>query len=181
MTSRWISALVCGMILCASGVQAGTIVSKLTHPDHPRLPADAALDACFGHEFTPAIIETVTEKTPLTPARLAVDIETGKTTVVREATYKTVTMRKIVQPRREQWFSAVCPHFYTERFVKSLQRALKARGFYSGKLTGWMDEQTNIAVKLFQRKFDVDSPILTVQAAEEFGLVSHSDFNALKD
>ena len=127
------------------------------------------------------MIETVTEKTPLTPARLAVDLETGKTTVIRKATFKTVTVRKIVSPRKEQWFPAVCPHNYTEKFVQSLQRALKARGFYSGALTGWTDEQTKIAIKLYQRKYDVDSPIVALATAEEFGLISHSDFNNLKD
>ncbi len=90
-------------------------------------------------------------------------------------------MQRIVTPEQEQWARPVCPHKYTEDFVQSLQRALKARGFYSGALTGWMDEQTNIAVKLYQRKLDVDSPIVALSTAEEFGLISHSDFNKLKD
>lgn len=181
-SSRQILPLaVMALLTCASFAQGGQILSKLTHPDDTRLPADAGLTDCFAHEFTPAVIETITEKTPLKPARLAVDIETGKTTVIRKATFKTVTMQRIVTPRQEQWFPAVCPHKYTEDFVQSLQRALKARGFYSGALTGWMDEQTNIAVKLYQRKLDVDSPILALSTAEEFGLISHSDFSKLKD
>ncbi len=180
--SRHIIAFaVTALMTCASMAQAGQIVSKLTHPNHPKLPASAGLVDCFGYEFTPAIIETVTEKTPLTPARLAVDLETGKTTVIREATFATVTVRKIVSPRKEQWFPAVCPHNYTEKFVQSVQRALKARGFYSGALTGWTDEQTKIAIKLYQRKYNVDSPIVALTTAEEFGLISHSDFSNLKN
>ena len=178
---RIISIALAALMACAPMAQGGQIVSKLTHPDHPRLPENAGPIDCYAHEFTPAVIETVTEKTPLTPARLAVDIETGKTTVIREATFKTVTVRKIVSPRKEQWFPAVCPHNYTENFVQSIQRALKARGFYSGALSGWMDEQTNIAVKLYQRKYDVDSPLVALATAEEFGLISHSDFKNLKD
>lgn len=175
-----ISIAFSAFLACASTAQAGQIVSKITHPEHPKLPDTATLLDCFGHEFKPAVIETVTEKTPLTPERLAVDVETGKTTVIREATFKTVTVRKIVEPRQEQWFPAVCPHNYTEQFVQSLQRALNARGFYSGALTGWMDEHTNIAVKLYQRKYDIQSSIVALATAEEFGLVSHSDFKELR-
>ncbi|PLS22193.1 peptidoglycan-binding domain-containing protein [Neptunicoccus cionae] len=164
----------------ATIAQGGQIVSKLTHPDHAMLPENAGPTDCFGHEFTPAVIETVTEKIPLKPARLAVDLETGETTVIRKATFKTMTMQRIVTPRSEQWFPAVCPHKYTENFVQSLQRALKARGFYSGALSGWMDEETKIAVKLYQRKLDLDSPIVAKATAEEFGLVSHSDFDGIK-
>jgi hypothetical protein len=166
------------VLICCSAAQGGEVVSKLTNPDHPLLLETAALTDCFGYEFSPAVIETITEKTPLAPARLAVDIQTGKTTVIREATFKTVTVQRIVTQRQEQWFPAVCPQTYTEKFVQSLQRALNARGFYSGELTGWMDEQTNLAVKLYQRKDQIDSSILALATAEEFGLISHSDFNS---
>ncbi|GGA22877.1 peptidoglycan-binding domain-containing protein [Neptunicoccus cionae] len=169
------------MLSCATVAQGGQIVSRLTHPDHAKLPKNAGPTDCFGHEFTPAVIETVTEKIPLKPARLAVDLETGKTTIIRKATFKTMTMQRIVTPRSEQWFPAVCPHKYTENFVQSLQRALKARGFYSGTLTGWMDEETKIAVKLYQRKLNLDSGIVAKTTAEEFGLVSHSDFDGIKN
>ena len=179
-SSRLLPIALVALLTCASFAQGGDIVSKLSDPTHPLLPKDAALDDCFGHEFTPAVIETITEKTPLTPARLAVDLETGETTVIREATYKTVTVQRIVTPREEHWFAAVCPQKYTEKFVNSLQRALKARGFYSGALTGWMDEQTNLAVKLYQRKYELHSSIVALATAEEFGLISHSDFNNLK-
>ncbi|WP_069299647.1 peptidoglycan-binding domain-containing protein [Neptunicoccus sediminis] len=168
------------LLTCGTSAHAGQIVSRLTHPDHAKLPENAGPTDCFGHEFTPAVIETITEKIPLKPARLAVDLETGETTVIRKATFKTMTMQRIVTPRNEQWFPAVCPHKYTEDFVQSLQRALQARGFYSGALTGWMDEETKIAVKLYQRKLDLDSPIVAKATAEEFGLVSHSDFDKLK-
>ena len=175
--SRQITSLILGAILMASpALAANRIVSASQEPNNPNLPADAAPDACFAHEYTPAIIETVTEKIPLTPARVAVDIETGETEIIRPATFDTITVQRIVQEREEFWFETLCPHLYSERFVNSLQRALRARGFYTGELTGWLDIQTSIAVKLYQRKFGVNSELLSLQTAEEFGLISHRDF-----
>lgn len=64
--SRHIIAFaVAALMICASIAQGGQIVSKLTHPDHPKLPKNVGLVDCFGYEFTPATIETVTEKTRL--------------------------------------------------------------------------------------------------------------------
>ncbi len=158
---------------------AGTVVSTLTDPDNPNLPKDAAPGSCYAHEITPAVIETITLRTPLLPERRAVDIETGETTVIRAATFDTKVVQRIVSPRAELWFETICPHLYTERFVQSLQRALRARGFYSGVLTGWMDPQTNLAVKLYQRKLAMNSDILAISTVEEFGLVPHRDFKGL--
>ncbi|MCP5074960.1 MAG: peptidoglycan-binding protein [Rhodobacteraceae bacterium] len=175
--SRQLLTLIFGAFLMTPPASAASrIVTASEEPLNPNLPADAAPDSCFAHEYTPAIIETVTEKTPLTPARVAIDIETGETEIIRPATFDTVTVQRIIQEREELWFETLCPQLYSERFVNSLQRALRARGFYSGELTGWMDVQTNIAIKLYQRKFGLNSQILALKTAEEFGLTSHSDF-----
>lgn len=176
-----VSMILAALMLVGQPMTAGQIVSSVTHPDHPRLPPDARPDQCFAYEFTPAIIETITEKTPLTPPRLAVDLETGKTEVIRPATYKTVKVQRVVRERQEQWFPTPCPQVYTERFVQSLQRAMKARGFYSGPVTGLLDEQTQLAVKLYQRQDGVDSAMLSLKTVEDFGLISHRDFSDFTD
>jgi len=155
---------------------AGRVISTLTDPDNPHLPKDARAGSCYAQEIFPAIIETVTNKTLLTPEKLTLNITTGNNEVVRPATYTIKVMRRIVSPRREVWFETICPHLYSERFVKSLQRALRARGVYMGKLSGWLDPQTKLAVKLYQRKLSVNSEILALSTAEEFGLINHSDF-----
>lgn len=177
--SRLILFLGVVYLALSSALAAGTVVSKLSDPDNPNIPADAKLDSCFAHEFTPAIIETITERTPKTPAQVAIDETTGQTKVIRPATYETVTVQKIIQDRRDIWFETPCPQIYTERFVKSLQRALKARGYYSGTLTGWMDKYTRIAVQLYQRDRGYDSEILSLKVAEEFGLITHRDFEGM--
>ena len=140
-TSRLLRPIVLGAAVAVffavpSALIAGTIVAVMTDPDNPNLPADASPQSCYAREIVPAIVETVTEQIPLKPARLKVNADTGETIVVKPATYDTITVQRIVRDRQETWFETICPHLYTERFVKSLQRALKARGFYSGKLSG---------------------------------------------
>lgn len=169
--------LALGMIcLIPSVLTAGTVISVLTDPDNPNLPKDAKPDSCYAQEIQPAVIETITLRTPVLPERRAVNIETGETTVIREATFDTKVVQRIVSPRSEILFETICPQIYTERFVKSLQRALRARGFYSGEQTGWLDPQTNLAIKLYQRKLSLNSEILAKTTVEEFGLIQHPDF-----
>lgn len=178
-SSRKLILLLSALCMIPSLVSAGKVVSTLTDPDNPHLPKDAAPGSCYAQEIIPAVIETITARTPILPERRAVDIKTGATTVIREATFDVKVVQRIVTPRQEIWFETICPHLYTERFVKSLQRALRARGFYSGVLTGWVDPQTNLAVKLYQRKLSLNSEILAISTVEEFGLIQHPDFKKL--
>ena len=162
-----------------SGGEVTQIVSPLSQPNHPLLPPDARADQCFAHEVTPAVIETTTNRTQLTPPRLAVDLETGETEVVRPATYDTVTAQRVIREREEIFFETICPQLYTDRFVRSLQRALKARGFFGGVPSGWLDDQTKLAIKLYQKQEGLPSSILSLRTVETFGLISHRDFSGL--
>ncbi len=172
---RFISTL-CAICVVPSFLAAGTVVSVLSDPDNPGLPKDAPRDSCFAHEIEPAVIEIVTERTPLLPERRAVNIQTGETTILQEATFDTKIMPRIITERKEVWFETICPHLYSERFVRSLQRALRARGYYSGKYSGVLDAQTKLAVKLYQRTKSLNSEILALSTVEEFGLIPHRDF-----
>ena len=178
----WIAAA--AAITCATpapGEEVAQIVSPLSHPNHPLMPKNATPHQCFAHDVTPAIIETVTRKTELTPARVAVDIETGQTEIVRPATYKTDTVQEVIREREDLFFETVCPQFYTERFVKSLQRALHARGFYVKQPSGWFDAETQLGIRLYQKQSGLNSKMLSLKTVEAFGLVTHSDFRTLTD
>ena len=163
----------------AAEEEIAQIVSPLSQPNHPLLPRKARTDQCFAHQVTPAIIETITHKTELTPARVAVDIETGETEIVRPATYDTQTQRNVLREREELFFETICPQHYTQRFVESLQRALAARGFFSGVPSGWLDEETHLAIRHYQKQRGLDSSLLSLETVEAFGLISHSDFRGL--
>ena len=122
---------------------------------------------CFGRDITPAVIETVTAQVLDRPAVLAED-----GTVLTPAAYRSVIRQEIARERQEVAFETLCPPFYTDEFVSTLQRALKARGYYLGDITGHLDVQTGRAVQDFQRGKGPDSPLLWIGSARELGIVS---------
>ena len=125
---------------------------------------------CYGRDITPAIIETVTEQVLVEEAAYTED-----GTLFRPARYESVIRQQITREREEIAFETLCPPAYTEDFVASLQRALRARGFYAGQITGAMDSATGRAVQDYQRNGGPDSPLLWIAAARELGLVELSE------
>ena len=79
------------------------------------------------------------------------------------------------QPRNgqieETAFRVPCPELMTTDFIATLQRALAARSYYDGPITGRADPATRRAVQAFQRAQGFDSPILTLETAQKLGLV----------
>jgi hypothetical protein len=129
-------------------------------------PPDADPSACYANEATPAVIETVTEQVMLQPPQITTD---GS---VREpAVFVTETRQRIVEERRELWFEIPCQLRTGDNdFIASLQRALAARGHYSGPVTGVMTRRTLRAVRAFQAPQGLDSGILSLAAARQLGL-----------
>ena len=123
--------------------------------------------ACWAEEITPAIIETVSEQVLVRPETRGPD-----GTVTAPAVYATETRQRIVQDRRQVWFPTPCLEAMTLEFVASLQRALKARGFYLAPVTGQLDAPTREAVRRFQAPRGLDSATLSVGAAQELGLIA---------
>ncbi len=123
--------------------------------------------ACWASDLTPLIIETVTEQSLSVPEKLD-----AVGNVLSPAVYSTSTRQRIVQERREIWFRASCPEELTIAYYATLQRALKARGLYSGPVTGAMDAPTMEAVRKFQADRGLDSPVLSLAAARELGLAA---------
>ncbi|MGB8814545.1 MAG: peptidoglycan-binding domain-containing protein [Paracoccaceae bacterium] len=121
---------------------------------------------CHASDVTPAVIETVTEQVE-EPATLAPD-----GTVLIPASYHTVTQQKIIKDREEVWFRTPCAAELTVDFIATLQRALKARGLYLLPLTGEMDVATREAIRRFQEPLGLDSPVLSLGAARDLGIVA---------
>jgi hypothetical protein len=90
--------------------------------------------------------------------------------LVQAAVYRSETHQRIVQEREEIWFRAPCAAEWTVDFVATLQRALKARGYYLLPVTGVMDQATSAAVQRFQIERGLDSPRLSLAAARELGI-----------
>lgn len=130
-------------------------------------PPGAAPGTCWDKTVSPAVVETQTRKIQLQPAQISSD---GR--VQSPPIYKTEEQQIVVQPRRENWFEIPCADVLTPDFVASLQRALAARGHYSGPATGKIDLRTRQAIHRFQRSEGFDNPTLTVAAARKLGLIA---------
>ena len=81
-------------------------------------------------------------------------------------------MQKVVRERKNNWLKTTCAADTDDKFVASVQRALKARGLYSGRITGLMDQKTRRSVRKFQQKLGLDSGTLSLMAARKLGLVA---------
>lgn len=164
--------LVLGLVLLGCGPQgtkpperadlSGEAIEWVPGSEPPANPGD-----CWASDISPAVIETVTEQEILTP-----EVRDDAGVVTQSATYRTTVRQRIVQERTEVWFRVPCPEDQDAEFVASLQRALKARGYFLLPLTGVQDAATSEAVRRFQAERGLDSPVLSLAAAQELGLIS---------
>jgi len=170
---RIISLTLCSSVLaaCVATDVTRTAVVPANDPIGP-LAEPAVVDTdrgtCFARTTTPALIETVTEQIMVQPAQVRSD-----GTVQSPAAFRTVTRQRIVRERREVEFETPCGHVVTPQFIASVQRALLARGYFSGQITGLYDARTRTAVSRFQAdQNDVLTDQLTLRTARDLGLVA---------
>lgn len=130
-------------------------------------PEGAPDGTCWDKYATPAIIETTTEQ--------IVDQSLQRTNAGTYATgqsYRTETRQRIVREREEHWVEIPCPEAMTPEFYASLQRALKARGYFNGPITADYSLATRSAVRRYQRENGLDTHILAIKTARDLGLVA---------
>lgn len=130
-------------------------------------PEGAAEGTCWGRTFEPAVVERISQRIEVEPAKVNPD-----GTIAAAPVYRTQDRQVIVTPRKSNWFETPCQSVLSVEFVSSLQRALFARGLYSGPITGVMGAQTNAAIQTFQRGIGVDSPVLSIDSARALGLIA---------
>jgi hypothetical protein len=140
---------------------------RLVADRNGKAPTNGPKGACWQDAITPAVIETVTEQVLLEPERRN---EAG--TVIAPAVYGSQTHQRLVADRSRVWFRAPCPIELTVNYVASVQRALKARGYLSGDVTGELDAPTRDAIRRFQAERGLDSPLLSLEAARELGIAA---------
>lgn len=122
---------------------------------------------CWITLTTPAVIESVTHQKQVKSAKQ--NKEGGDPT---PAEFTTVTEQKIVQERQESRVEVPCDDALTPEFVASVQRALAARGLYSGAVTGKMDAATRGAIGVFQQDLGIMTDTLTIDGARKLGLIA---------
>lgn len=172
---RWV-VLACPAFGCAT--PEADLASRAAHvPGFIAAEIEAGEDGrCYGRDITPAVIQTITEQVLVQQASYNED-----GTLYAPARYESNIRQVIEREREEVAFETLCPPAYTPEFVSSLQRALRARGFYAGEITGAMDAATGRAVQDYQRRDGPDSPLLWIASARELGLVelSQEELDAL--
>ena len=164
------------LVACAAAPVAlpkkGDLTDALVHLNGAG-PPPGPEGACWASDITPAVIETVTEQVLAAP-----ELRDATGSVTSPASYSTVSHLRMLNDREEVWFLIPCPDAVTPDFIATLQRALKARGLYLELLTGVMDAATHEAVRRYQASRGFDSPVLTLAATRELGIVA-ADINAL--
>lgn len=130
-------------------------------------PEGAAPGSCWGRTVSPAVVERVREQVQVSPAEVSVD-----GTITKLPVFRNEVREQIVTPRRDNWFETPCPEVMTPAFVETLQRALAARGFYAGPVTGVMDGATRAAVLQLQTSEGLASGVLSLATARQLGLVA---------
>jgi hypothetical protein len=130
-------------------------------------PPSTPKDACWAHDTIPAMIETVTETVLDQPELRDKD---GK--LIRPASYSSTAKQRMVHDRQEVYIRTPCYNQLTPDTIATLQRALKARGYYLQPLTGELDPTTMTAIRRYQADHGLDTPVLSLKAAETLGLVA---------
>ncbi|WP_425098221.1 peptidoglycan-binding domain-containing protein [Tropicibacter sp. S64] len=122
---------------------------------------------CRASEQTPAVYEQVMGEVQVVQAEIAPD-----GTVLRPPIYRKAPVPRVVRPRAEISFEAPCPEALTPDFIASLQRALGARGYFAGNVTGTFDAPTAAAVERYQSDRGLASAQLSLETARSLGLVA---------
>jgi hypothetical protein len=140
------------LLVALAACQTGTSEPEVRRAEPVQAPfSTIPSDACWATDRVPAVLET--RFTPTGPGGAQEPSEV------------------VVRPAEDRLFAVPCPDQMAGDFTASLQRALQARGHYSGPITGETDEATADAVRQFQAPQGLDSGILSLEAAQLLGLV----------
>lgn len=135
--------------------------------DEDLRPPNAKPGACYGRVISPATIEIVTRHILVRAATYRAD-----GSLLAPAVYRTETEQRIVTKRQNNWFRAPCKRDMVGDFAASVQRALRARGLYRGRITGKINRRTRRAIRRYQVPLGLDSGTLSLASARKLGLVA---------
>ena len=84
--------------------------------------------------------------------------------------YQSVTRKEKVSDEHFAWLRVICDASLDETMIRGVQRALKKRGFYSGKIDGIFGAASRDAVEAFQSNDKLARGALTVETLEALGV-----------
>lgn len=118
-------------------------------------PPPGPAEACWGRDTIPAVIETETVTRQVSPD-----------------TYRSESRQRMLRDTETVWVRTPCYDQLTPDTIATLQRALRARGYYLGALDGALTPETMTAMRRFQAEHGLDTKILSLRAAQMLGLVA---------
>ena len=133
----------------------------------PPLAEHVADGTCRARDVRPAVYEHVMGEVQVVQAEIAED-----GTMIRPPIYRKAPVPRVVRERGEITFEAPCPEQMTPEFIASVQRALAARGYFSGNVTGTLDAPTTAAVRAYQAERGLESEQLSLETARALGLIA---------
>lgn len=158
----------CGLLLLCACSPSQQVSRDAQGPDVPPPPAEQMDDGtCRARDITPAVYEHVMGEVQVVQAEIAED-----GTLIRPPIYRRAPVPRVVQDRSEITFQAPCPDQMTPEFIASVQRALAARGHFSGNVTGALDATTTAAIREYQSKRGLASAQLSLETARALGLIA---------
>lgn len=158
----------CGLLVLAACDAPQTVARDQQGPNGPPPQAEQMEDGtCRAREVTPAVYEHVMGEVQVVQAEIAED-----GTVIRPPIYRKAPVPRVVQERGEISFEAPCPDQVTPEFIASVQRALAARSYFSGNVTGQLDAPTTAAIRKYQSERGLQSAQLSLETARALGLIA---------
>ncbi|MBV2358235.1 peptidoglycan-binding protein [Thalassococcus sp. CAU 1522] len=145
----------------------GPVATRAAAPEVGARVETLADGSCRAREVTPAVYEQVMGEVQVVQAEIGAD-----GTVIRPPVYRRAPVPRIVRPRAEISFEAPCPADMTQEFIASVQRALAARGYFGGNVTGLLDGPTTAAIRRYQSERGLQSGQLSLATARDLGLVA---------
>ncbi len=175
-----------GELITKSDAKTGEIMCLVEIPAEYRTVTKRVLKAPAKTRTTtiPAEYTTVTKKIPMkvytktikteplyeTVTRRVVDRPASERKIEIPAEYETVTRRVKVADGEVKWMPVLCEANVTTETVRSLQRALSAKGYSPGSIDGQLGPGTMDAVMKYQRAEGLAIGELTLQTLKKLGV-----------
>jgi len=119
----------------------------------------------------PAVTKKVKTPPKYTTIRVKKLVQPATTkTIPIPAKYKTITKKKKIAEGYTKWVPVVCKTSINPTMIRSVQRALKAEGFYNGPIDGIQGAETNAAIRAYQKAKGLPVAGLSIATMESLGI-----------
>jgi len=99
-----------------------------------------------------------------------IDTPVKEKKIVIPAKYQTVTTKVQKTQPYLRWQPILCETNTTTNIISKLQRILKDKKYYTGKISGKYDSKTRSAVRAYQKANNLSQGALTLKTLQSLGL-----------